>query len=125
MHRGRGQEERGAQQDWGPLRPRRLLPHTPREPGEVCDRVSVLVPRFRHPRLRRWCERLRLPPYRVHLDDVGSFVWLHCDGSVPMEEIGQRLSEAFGERVQPVEQRLATFFQQLQRAGMVSLEEDS
>jgi hypothetical protein len=34
-------------------------------------------------------------------------------------EIGEELSEAFGERVDPVEERLARFMQQLRKADLI------
>lgn len=107
---------------WGALRPRRLLPHEPR--GDRSDSgeplVSVLVPRFRTRWIRGLSRRLGLGDVRVHLDGPGSCVWRHCDGTHTVERIGEVLRERFGERVEPVEQRLPELLRQMYRAGMVT-----
>ena len=58
---------------------------------------------------------------RIKLDDRGSFVWQAIDGSRTIEEIGHLLFTEFGERVEPVYQRLAAFLQILKNNGFISL----
>ncbi len=50
----------------------------------------------------------------VHLDEIGSFVWPLIDGKSSIEDIGVPVEEHFGERIQPLYERLAKFFQILE-----------
>ncbi len=105
---------------WGELRPRPLRDHEER--GEEGGRplVSLLVPRFRSRLLAPLAARLR--PYRVHLDAVGSFVWLRLDGNTRVDAIGAELAEAFGDEVAPVEERVPQFLHQLAQSRLIALE---
>lgn len=47
--------------------------------------------------------------FKIHLDDYGSLVWENCDGSKTVHEIGERLKETHGEKIEPVYERLAAF----------------
>src|SRR4030042_2354463 len=49
------------------------------------------------------------PYFCIQLDDIGSFIWEKCDGSRSVIEIGQCLSATFGDRVEPVYERLGAF----------------
>lgn len=107
--------------DWGELRPRRLREHQDR-PGEGGRaRVSVLVPRIRSALFARLTRSMELEPYLVHLDEVGSFIWLHCDGAHRVAEIGEQLRAEFGEQVLPLEERLTLFLSQLARGRLIDL----
>ena len=46
----------------------------------------------------------------VCLDELGSFVWQQIDGNINIEEIGRRVEERFGERSNPVYERLMKYF---------------
>jgi hypothetical protein len=55
---------------------------------------------------------LKKPPVTyIHLDEIGSFVWLKLDGEKPLSEIGGLMEEALGEKAQPTYERLAKFAQ--------------
>lgn len=86
--------------------------------------VTVLKPRFRSGWARKLLGRWSLPPYRIHLDDVGSFIWRHCDGEHTVEQIGAELDAGFGERVQPVDERLTRFLHQLLQGGMIGWKDE-
>ena len=47
----------------------------------------------------------------IHLDENGSFVWPLIDGEMNIVEIGQKVKEHFGEKANPLYERLAKFFQ--------------
>jgi len=98
------------------LVPERRLPH------EVAEEnlVVVFAPRFRGRLTRRWLEPLlRRPPVRVKFDEVGSAIWLACDGRTAVREIAQGLQARFGEKVEPLHDRLALFLRQLEGAGFL------
>ena len=89
---------------WGEVRPVRNCESEAR--GEC---VSLLVPRFGRGAFGRLMDRwLRLGPMRVHLDDVGTFVWSRCDGIRTAAAIAAAMRAELGERVEPAESRLAT-----------------
>ena len=85
----------------------------------------MLVPRFRSRWFRALFRGLGLGDVRVHLDGPGSCVWRHCDGTHTVERIGDLLRERFGDRVEPVEERLPELLRQMYRAGLVTWDAES
>jgi hypothetical protein len=86
------------------------------------DRVVVLRPRFLRGLLARWLQPLlRRPHFRVHLDAIGSFVWLRCDGRTRVAEIALALEEQFGETAAPAVDRLALFLRHLEHGQMIRM----
>ena len=47
----------------------------------------------------------------VHLDEMGSFVWPLLDGEKNIIELGKLVEEEFGEKANPLYERLAKYFQ--------------
>ncbi|MDZ7374358.1 MAG: PqqD family protein [candidate division KSB1 bacterium] len=116
MKRGKTQDLERERARVAQLRPLRLYPWQEAEDGKVV----VLKPKFEHPLLRRYLlPRLRNPNYRIHLDDIGSFVWRLCDGTHTIGEIEQELREHFGQRVEPAFERLSLFLAQLFRGSFI------
>ncbi|HII61067.1 PqqD family protein [Pyrococcus horikoshii] len=56
---------------------------------------------------------------RLELDEIGAYVWELCDGTRNVEEIGKLLKARFGEKVEPLYERLLTFLIQLQRRNLI------
>ncbi len=54
------------------------------------------------------------PVTYVHLDENGSFVWPILDGEKTIIEIGVLVKERFGEKAEPLYERLAKYFQILE-----------
>jgi hypothetical protein len=76
----------------------------------------LLKPKIKHPVLaKNILPRLKNPYYKIRLDDVGSFIWEQCDGVQTVKEIADSLSERFGDKVEPLYDRLALFLQSLER----------
>jgi hypothetical protein len=100
------------------LKPVRLMEHT-----EAEGRVSVLVPRFRSRWLGFLQRRLRKPCVQLHLDEVGSAVWLACDGQRSVGQIGQALQERFGPQLDPIWDRLGLFVRHLHRGQLIALDD--
>ena len=46
----------------------------------------------------------------VHLDEMGCFIWPHIDGEKVILAIGKLVEEQFGEKANPLYERLVTFF---------------
>ncbi len=86
---------------------------------DLCD---LLIPRFKHPLLARWMRPLMSrPDARLHLDEVGSFVWLRCDGDHTIGDILAEMRQEFGESVEPAEDRLGLFLRQLLKGQVLRL----
>jgi hypothetical protein len=84
-------------------------------------RIVVLVPRFRG-RLGQWLTpRLKDPCFRVKLDQLGSWVWLQCDGRQTVERIAVRFKEQFGGTLESASERLAVFVKRMLRADLITI----
>ena len=46
----------------------------------------------------------------IHLDELGSFVWPLLDGKTDITAIGERVEQEFGEKANPLYERLAQYF---------------
>ncbi len=53
----------------------------------------------------------------IHLDEFGSFVWNEIDGEKDIIEIGKVVKEYFGEKAEPLYDRLARFIKTLEKYG--------
>lgn len=82
----------------------------------------LLVPRFRSGPLAKWLQpRLKRPHIRVKLDQVGSFVWKRLDGTAHFTSVIEDMRSAFGEKIEPAEERLIKFFSILNKDKFVEL----
>jgi hypothetical protein len=98
------------------LVPRRIAEHTIDESGIV----TVLMPRFRNRLMKRLFDpRGKNPHIRIKLDDIGSEVWLLCDGARNVGEIAGLMKEKFKERIEPCYDRIGVFFRQLESARFI------
>jgi hypothetical protein len=100
------------------LKPVRLMEHLVEN-----DLVVVQIPRFRS-RWMGWLQRrLKKPCFQLHLDKIGSTVWLACDGESTVADIGKRLKDRFGEEIEPLWDRLALFIRQMASGKLIELRE--
>jgi hypothetical protein len=73
-------------------------------------KVSIVVHRAKTVFGRHFCDAVGISKtYKINLDDYGSAVWLLCDGKNTIRDIGKNLKERFGEKVEPLYDRLSTF----------------
>ena len=63
---------------------------------------------------------MKKPYYKVKLDEIGSFTWLQCDNRRTVKDIGKKMQEKFGEKVEPLYDRLTFFLAQLERNRFIS-----
>ena len=59
----------------------------------------------------------------IHLDEMGSFVWPLIDGEKTIIQIGEAVKEHFGEKSEPLYERLAKYFQILESNRFVKWSE--
>ncbi len=89
---------------------------------EEDQRAIVLRPRLGESKLGRKLARLLgFPEYRIRLDEIGTAVWKWCDGEATAAEIAEKMSDRFGAKVEPAQERLQTFILQMSRARMIEI----
>jgi hypothetical protein len=76
--------------------------------------VIIKKPKFQSKFLKKYLlPRLSRPDFRIRLDEFGSFVWKNIDGRASVMEIGDRMRDEFGGKIEPVYERLGSFVQTL------------
>jgi hypothetical protein len=97
------------------------IPQKKHEKWEVRNKKVYLI--FHHDRfaekLVRWLVK---KPYvsDVELDELGSATWQLIDGKSSVFEITQKLTEIFGEKCQPINERLIMYLRYLNKKGWIS-----
>ncbi|MDQ1266834.1 MAG: hypothetical protein QG635_1987 [Bacteroidota bacterium] len=81
---------------------------------------DVLVPKFNNKTL----EKLLIPssksPFiKANLDEFGTAAWRLIDGNNKVKSIADMLLEEFGEKIQPVYDRLTLFLTNLYKNGFI------
>ena len=56
---------------------------------------------------------------QIHMEEFGSFIWKLIDGNLSVYEIGQKVSEQFGEKAEPLYERLSVYIKQLENCGFI------
>lgn len=88
--------------------------------------ITLLKPKYRHPFLTKYLlPRLKRPFYQVNLDEIGSYFWENCDGIRSVKQIAKLQKEKFGEKVEPLYDRIAIFIQTLERNRFIKLKRPS
>lgn len=98
-----------------------LVPVKNRDWEELEDKqIVILQPKFRNRWLARWLlPRMKRPYFQVKLDEFGSWVWNRCDGEKTVREIGTEMRAKFGEKIEPVYDRLERFLRQLEESKFI------
>ena len=89
--------------------PFRTCEHVEGEGGKV----SVQVPKFRNDKVSRFMLGNRPRYFLVHLDEMGSFVWLQIDGKRQVGEICDIISEKHDLNPDEAVERVTKFLTQL------------
>ncbi len=87
--------------------------------------ITLFTPRFSN----KWMVKYVLPKMKnqdlkIHLDEFGSWVWQQIDGHTTVFQIAKNLQEKFGEKVEPVYDRLGMFINHLARRQFITLTND-
>jgi Coenzyme PQQ synthesis protein D (PqqD) len=102
------------------LRPVRRM----REEVDSENNVTVIIPKFTSRFAKKYFQpMLKYPEIRLNLDPLGSASWLSIDGVKNVETIAGELTLRFGDKVQPVEERLTKFLTQLFEQRLITFEE--
>jgi hypothetical protein len=107
------------------LTPLRQLEFETREDGKV----DILMPRFKHPLWKRTLQpHWKQEFIRIHLDEMGSAIWLQIDGSIPVNGLCSRVQAAHPEKLYPpeeTEKRVTQFLSLLYQQRYITFREIS
>lgn len=56
---------------------------------------------------------------QIHLEEFGSFVWQTIDGKKDVYQIGQEVKAHFGDKAEPLYERLCPYIQSLEANGFI------
>jgi hypothetical protein len=105
------------------LTPVRQMEFETREDGKV----DIFLPRFRHPILKRALQpRWKQEFIRIHLDEMGSLIWLQIDGAINVNELCRHLQAAHPEKLHPpeeTEKRVTQFLSLLYQQRYITFRE--
>ena len=88
------------------------------------NNVTILIPKFTSPFAKKYFEPiLKTPVIKLKLDELGSAAWLAMDGIKNVNAICSELVVTFGDKIQPVEQRLTQYLTQLYNHKLITFEE--
>ena len=86
--------------------------------------VSVFVPKFDI----KWLDRIlsgiiKSRFFKAKLDEFGTETWLEIDGVKSVQMISSQLSKKFGEKINPVDERLTKFLAELYKYNFITFKE--
>lgn len=58
---------------------------------------------------------------QVHLEEFGSFIWPLIDGRCSVYDIAQLVKKEFGQKAEPLFERLVLYMQRLENCGFIQL----
>ena len=88
--------------------------------SEETKKVVVERPKFDNAILKKYLlPYFKKQNFDVKLDDFGSFVWQQIDGEKNIYEIANVLEKKYGEKVQPVYERISQFIKHLYQQRFV------
>ena len=100
-----------------------LIPVRQCEFEEKNEIVTVLF--FKKPTIieKLFFKKMANKPYKIDLDEIGSFIWGQINAVLKVSQIIDIAKEHFGEKVEPAEDRVLEFFQQMHRTKLIMLYE--
>jgi len=86
--------------------------------------VSVLVPKFDI----KWLDKImsqiiRSRFFKAKLDEFGTETWLEMDGNKSVQLISENLYHRFGDKINPVNERLTKFLTELHKYNFITFKE--
>ena len=105
------------------LTPVRMMEFEKNDKGKV----DILMPRFKSTVLKRALHSKRKEEHiRIHLDDLGSAIWLQIDGKMNVHELCTHLQSIYPEKLNPpeeTEERVSKFLSLLYQERYVTFRE--
>jgi hypothetical protein len=85
------------------------------------NQAVVLVPHSDSWLTRKLLPKPRNPNQKVHLDEIGTFIWLKMDGTRTLKEICVAVQEKFGIKVESCQERTVLFAQQMFKQNFIKV----
>jgi hypothetical protein len=91
---------------------------------EEKDKIVLIYPKD-FSNLESWLHKRLGGPDTIRrpLDEVGSKIWLMCDGKHMVKDICDELDEQYHEDIEPVLDRVSKFLEILLRSNLISLKQ--
>ena len=103
--------------DWLSLYPIRQVEY---ELDEKSHAV-LIIPHPENWFTRKFLPKPKSPAQRIHLDEIGTFIWQLFDGKSNISAICNRLREEYGENIQQAEERTVLFTQQMYKQEFIKV----
>jgi len=85
--------------------------------------IVLVVPKFQGKFASRWLiPTLAKPHFQLKLDAHGSFFWNECDGRKSVREIAGKMSDHFGEEIEPMLDRVGAFMRKLDESKFILID---
>ena len=98
------------------LVPKRICKHE--ENNGLITVLFIKTPTFIE---KMFFKKLIDKPYKIDLDEIGSFIWNEIDGQKNVAEIVDLAKEHFGEKIEPAESRTVQFMRQMHSTKLIML----
>lgn len=86
--------------------------------------VTLLIPKVTNRIAKKYFEpMLKSPVIKLKLDEIGSASWLAIDGKKKVSEIASELVQKFGDKIDPVEERLTKYLTTLYEQRFITFQE--
>lgn len=86
--------------------------------------VTILIPKVTNRFAKKYFEpMLKTPVIKLKLDEIGSASWLAIDGKKKVADIAAELVQKFGDKIDPVEERLTKFLTTLYEQRFITFQE--
>jgi len=87
---------------------------------EESGNVNIMKPKFTSQFSQKYIiPRMKYPYYVIHLDEIGTTVWKSIDGVKTAVEIGDKLHEELGDKIEPVFERLGMFLAKMKNEKFI------
>lgn len=86
--------------------------------------ISVLVPKFDI----KWLDKImskiiKSRFFKAKLDEFGTATWLEMDGTKSVQSVSEHLQKKFGDKINPVDERLTKFLSELYKYNFITFKE--
>ena len=86
--------------------------------------ISVLVPKFDI----KWIDKImskiiKSRFFKAKLDEFGTETWLEMDGTKSVQTVSEHLQKKFGDKINPVNERLTKFLSELYKNNFITFKE--
>lgn len=93
---------------------------------ETDGRITLLIPKFKHPFFQKFfIPKRKSPHFRIHLDELGSKVWQQIDGKQNVELICSKLPKSINSESPPndqLENRVTNFLTELYKSRFITFD---